>query len=352
MRRLIEALWMTGACVALAQSSMPAGRLAGRDVVLSVVDAENLSPIRWNGEKLSLSVGPSVLEKGTNVFTLLQANRIVPDGEAFELVYDLNPTVRDAKTLEPGVKLLLPRVSSEAALADLRKQGYLALLTLDLELRGSIDGEFEKMRLSAAAFAQLPPAGSPDKYAHAKEQITYISNSIAEMRRRFARRTSPPQSKATLEQLRRELEVLNALLQKALASSSRLNKEDLEQVAAIRDDIEASMAAYEQALSNEPPKADGLYKVVVNITGPAPANVVRYRVYYTNYGLYRDPPDRNSDGFRIPGSGASEYLRAQNYMIWAAQDGDAAHPLTEPLRVKVRPWQSEPIEVMLNIKHK
>jgi len=89
------------------------------------------------------------------------------------------------------------------------------------------------------------------------------------MRRRFARRTSPPQRKATLEQLRRELEVTIALLQKAFASGAHLDAQDLDQIAAIREDIEAAMAAYEQALSNEPPKADGVYKVVVSITGSA-----------------------------------------------------------------------------------
>jgi hypothetical protein len=41
-------------------------------------------------------------------------------------------------------------------------------------------------------------------------------------------------------------------------------------------------------------------------------------------------------------------MRVQNYMIWAAQDGDPGHPVTEPLRVKVRPWDGEPILVTLS----
>jgi tetratricopeptide (TPR) repeat protein len=302
MLRLIEALFISGICTALAQSPVPAGKFAGRDVVLSVVDSGDLSPIPWGGEKLSLTVETTLLESGSDVFTLLQANRIAPDGEAFALVYDLNPTARHGKKLEPGTKVLLPKLSSERALKDLSLKGYLVLLTLDPELRASIERELETTRSLAGAFASLPDAGSPDKYARVKEHTAYISSSFAEMQRRFARRTSPPQRKATLEQLHRELEVINALLQKALAPGAQLNTQDLDQIAAIREDIEAAMEAYEQALSNDPPKADGLYKVLVSITGPTPTSVVRYRVYYTNYGLYRDPPDRNSDAFRVPGS--------------------------------------------------
>jgi len=39
-------------------------------------------------------------------------------------------------------------------------------------------------------------------------------------------------------------------------------------------------------------------------------------------------------------------------MIWAAQDGDPGQPLTRPLRVKVRPWDAEPIRVTLSLAHR
>jgi hypothetical protein len=326
MPRSIKALLISGACALLAQLSSPGESIAGRDVVLSVVNSETLSPVPDRGDKLSLKIEPVVLSEATNIVTLLQAKRIAPDGEAFALIYELNPTVRDVRELGHGAKLLVPELSSDAALEDLRRRDLLVLLTLDPELRASIEREVEKLQPLAAAFAGLPAAGFSAPYACAKEQTAYILNSFAEMRRRFVRRTSPPQRRATLEQLRRELETMTALLQKALVKGARLDAQDLGRIDAIRDDIEAAMAAYEQPLSNEPPKSDGLYKVVVSITGPAATSIASYRVYYTNYGLYRDPPDRSSDAFRVLGSGVSEYLRAQNYMIWAASDGDHLTP--------------------------
>ena len=170
------------------------------------------------------------------------------------------------------------------------------------------------------------------------------------MRRRFLRRSGPPLRKASLVQLQREADALNSLLQGVLSGRHHLDGNDLKQIAAIYDDVEVAMASYNEELSNEAPKADALYKVTVSIAGSDRNSSARLRVYYTNYGLYHEPPDKECDAFRTPGSGSSELMRAQNYMIWAAQDGDPVHPVTEPLRVKVRPWDSEPILVTLSLK--
>ena len=123
---------------------------------------------------------------------------------------------------------------------------------------------------------------------------------------------------------------------------------DLDQIAAIHDDVELEMQKYGQVLANEAPKSDALYKVMVKIIGDDPKLIQGSRVYYTNYGLYHEPPRDESYPFRDPGSGTSELLRAQNYMIWD-RDGDPAHPLTK-LPVKVRPWDAEPIIVTLTLE--
>ena len=59
---------------------------------------------------MNLVVEATAINAVKNIYALLQANGIAPDTEAFTIVYDLNPTLRDAKTLKPGTTLELPKV--------------------------------------------------------------------------------------------------------------------------------------------------------------------------------------------------------------------------------------------------
>jgi hypothetical protein len=74
-----------------------------------------------------------------------------------------------------------------------------------------------------------------------------------------------------------------------LQASDTRGPPDLDQIMIIHDDVELEMAKYGQVLANEAPKADALYKVVVNITGGGAKLIDGVRVYYTNHGLYRQP---------------------------------------------------------------
>src|SRR5579862_5770596 len=85
------------------------GKLAGRTVAVAIVHTEDLSPAPLPGAAPSLVSVRSVMTGDTTIYSLLQTNGIFPDSEAFTLVYDLNPSLRDVKDLKEGTSVELPR---------------------------------------------------------------------------------------------------------------------------------------------------------------------------------------------------------------------------------------------------
>jgi hypothetical protein len=348
---LVPLLILRGSVAYCLEKPAHTTELAGRPVAVALAKAEDLAPTNWPNEDVQLRVQPAHVDADTNIYSLLQANGIAPDAEAFTIVYDLNPTLRDLKTLEPQTTLQLPKVVGGRGLQEMLRHGYLVMLTVDPKLREELNRSAQALQRTAVSFAQLPADRFPAMASsESKKNVESLAKWYAQIEKSFLRRTGPALRRESLLQLRGEADRLNSLLQEAVQSNRRLNTADLDQIMAIHDDVEVEMTKYGQVLANEAPKADALYKVVVNITGGDAKVIDGVRVYYTNYGLYRQPPGKQSDAFRTPGSGASELLRVQNYMMWAAQDGEPGHPLTEPLRVKVRPWDAEPISVTLSAR--
>jgi hypothetical protein len=343
-------------CVSLAQqASTPSEtEIAGRRVVLTLVKAEDLSRQHWPSGDVKLTAEATDIRADGNIYSLLEAAGIAPDTEAFTVVYDLNPMLRDLKRLPAGTHVVLPKITSRAHLLKMLHSGNLVQLTVDPTLRQYLNTSAESLQQVAQRFAQLPTDrfDSSDKGQAIQNKVATLAKWYAQIRRSFLRRTGPPLRQQTLLQMHNEADVLNLLLNQALQGSQRLSEGDQDQILAIYDDLELEMRKYWQVLANEAPKAEGLYKVVVNIKGQDTTLIDRLRVYYTVNGVFREPPVNppvTSYPFKELGSGKSESLPVKNYKMWAAEDGNPAHPLTPPLLVKVSPVDGDTISVDLSL---
>ncbi len=306
--------------------------LADRSITMTFVNPQDLSPVDWTSHNVTLVSVPASITSDNTVYTLLQANGIVPDSEAFTLVYDLNPSLKDVKTLTEGASLQLPRIAGEAELRQLQEKQYLAKLTVDPEIRARMNASIQNLQVVVASANQISSPGT-------QKQLATLAQWYAQIEKSYRRRTGPPLRRATLLQLNSEVVVLDSLLQTALQSNRKLSNDDEAQVGAIYQDLEMVMRAYGQALGNEAPRAEEQCEVTVNIKGNDPGLIGALRVYYTFNGLYREPPidpPVTSTGIAQLGSGQKTILLAEkNYKIWAARDGDPGHPLTPPYK-----WQT------------
>lgn len=318
--------WCNAAMLVSAQ-----GTLAGRMVSFAIVNPQDLSPAPWSGANPHL-VSSSIAVKGDDtIYTLLQANGILPDSEAFTLVYDLNPQLRDLKTLNGITSLQLPRVSPASDLRKMAAGGELARVSVDPEMRS-------RLNESTQILQNLVSSSVGVTSAQTQTELSTLAKWYGEIDKSYRRRTGPPLRRQTLLQLNDEAIALNALLQAAVQAKRPLSSDDEAQIAAIYDDLQKVMLHYGQALGNEAPKGEDACDVIVNLKGVDASGSAEMRVYYTFNGLYRDPPAdppvKSSEWTQLGSGHSSRLLNDKNYKLWASRDGDPGHPLTAPFRLE------------------
>jgi len=329
-------------------------QLAGRSVQLQLVRADDLVQVQDSTTEISIGVSSAPITKQTTVYSILQANGIVPDSEAFSILYDLNPSLKDVKNLELGAVIQVPKISSGNDLANKLGTVYLVALTIDPEIRQSLNKAIDEFQTTANHLAALSPDHfqSPAQAKSVQDDVVTLAKWYLEIKKSFLRRTGPPLRKLTLLQLDDEVHILNALLSRLPETGPKLTESDQQQLHAIYQDVESEIRLYNQTLANNAPVAEALYKVVINIKGDNPSLIDNLRVYYTINGIFRDPPENPpviSYPFRQLGSGKSEALPVKNYKVWAARDGDPSHPVTPPLMVQISPLGGDKQEFDLSL---
>jgi len=336
-----------------ALDSPPRAKVGERIVAMDLVKADDLSPAPWPPGGVTLGTVLTRVTEDANVYTLLIRDGIAPDAEAFAVLYDLNPELRDSKTLKIGSNVSLPRVSGSPELLQKVRSGYLVLLSVDPDIRSELNRSVDEMQGTAQSFADLPADRfEPGTMESAKNKIAVLAKWYAQIKKSYLRRTGPPIRRATLLEIRDEAAILNSLLRQTVIGNRQFTSTDQEQLAAIYQDVQSEMVKYGEVLANEAPKAEALIKVIVTIRGGDTKLIDALRVYYTFNGVFRDPPSNppvTSYSFKELGSGRSELLPVKNYKVWAARDGDPGHPLTPPLLVSVAAGGSDSIGVDLSL---
>jgi hypothetical protein len=339
---IVSLLWV---CLAPAEDTHQV-QLAGRSVALHLVRADTLAAVPWPAEDVVLKQTPAVIGADQNIYLLLQANGVAPDSEAFALIYDLNPKIKDVGLLSSTTQVQLPAVVGGPQLQALFQSGVVTQLVVDPELRHDLSDSIARLK----AFApEVNGLGFPPE---SQQQIQSLIQWFGEIETRFKRRTDPPLSHTTLLQMRDEAMLLQSLLMQAKTSHEQIKPSGVAQLSAIYDDIMLEMRQYGQTLADATPKAESSYEVRVNIKGANENYVSGLRVYYIFNGLFPPPPEQppvTSLGFRNLGSGQSENLLQKNYRVWAAKDGDAIHPVTPPYLLRIDGAAASPLTVDLSL---
>lgn len=306
--------------------------LGGRSLEMRVIKADDLAPVPWPAGPVELKIVPTKAAGGVNIYMLLQSNGIAPDPEAFSLFYDLNPDLKSITDIASDATVQVPSVSPAQQLGDLQSAHELVEITVDPELRRELNTQTEKLQQFEPAIAE----STADPAAQA--QIKNLLDWYQQIERRFKRRTDPPLRHASLVELLTEAKLLGSILEGAAQRGRPLSDADKKQIALIHEDLKQEMEHYGQVLADTAPKPQTYYLVTVVVKGIGGKTLDNLRVYYTYNGLFHplpaDPPVP-SFGFTRLGSGTSENLLMKNYQIWAARDGDANHPLTNPYSLRI-----------------
>jgi hypothetical protein len=325
---------------------VPQAQIAGRQVELKLVKADDLSSVAWPTENIELKSSSATTSADSNIYMLLQANGVAPDSQAFAVVYDLNPGISDLSSLAPQTIIRLPEVIGGPRLKNLLQSGDLVQLTVDPDTHRQLNQSVEALQSFVPLINQL--SSLPQTQSELKSSLQWY----LDIEKRFKRRTDPPLRQATLVQMLDEAEVLRSMLQGAREQQRQITSEEQQQIAAIYDDMKAEMVQYGQTLAGVAPKGQAYFAVTVNIKGDDSKKTADLRVYYTYNGLFRPLPSQppvTSFGFPNLGSGQTENLLHKNYQIWAAKDGDSNHPLTPPYLLRIDNTAKAPLNVDLSL---
>ncbi len=330
----------------IAQARAAGPLLAGREVDVAFVDEATQEPRPAPGVAWRVDVQATALRAGASPVELLVANRIVPDSEAFTLLYELNPGILDFKALDAGASVRVPCLVGPDAKPLDPGRGVMLQVTVDGEIRQALLARIGDVQRAAEAFADVAPDrfSSPAQATKAKEQVAVLRKWFGEIGKRFIHRTAPPLRRASLVQLRDEASALQGLLRGSEASAARFGDADARRLAGIYADVELEIPQFSQVLANQVPKGERQVVVRVNLRGTDASTLASLRVYYTINGLFQDPPTDPpvpTYAFRQLGSGMAESLPIKNYRVWAARDGQAGHPLSPPLLVQVSPLNGD-----------
>jgi hypothetical protein len=299
--------------------------LAGDSVELTLVQADDLSPVSFPNEKVTLKGVPTVLTQDTNAYFLLQANGIAPDSESFAAVYELNPTVDDLNKVPVNSTIVLPIVLAGSQLQAKLKNGCLVEFTLHPQLRHSLNNRLKTLQMYASSTDKL--TNDVEAQSHLRDLFEWLKQIEA----RFSRRTEPPLRLETLIAMNEEADALLSMFQGAAAQNRVLSSTELTQVTAIHSDFKTDIGQYGEVLADMVPHTQATYRVTVSVKGASPTLARIVRIYYTYNGLFRSlpaTPPVPSYPFDELGTKATRALIMKNYQIWAARDGDPNHPLT------------------------
>jgi hypothetical protein len=337
----------------LAWNASTDAHLAGRTVGVSLVKADDLSPNTWPGAGFKLDTYKVTPQAATSIYDLLTTAGIVPDADAYALVYDLNPSLQQIDPLPAGLNLELPKVIGGDELQDKLRNGYLVMLVLDGDLREKLARNVDDLQELSRRFAGLAAERFPTSFA-SKEMMTHIealSGWFAYIRKTYLQRTGPPLRRQTLEGILDEAQALTSILTAILDTQGKVTPSDIDQVGVIYRDIQLQMKKYDNVMAGEPPAADSQYKVIVTIRG-GDAGSAALQVYYAWEGLFRKPPREplQSHAFDGIGSGSSAVLTIADYVIWAGRPGHPFPPLTDQKPIAIGPAGGNPRQVELSIE--
>jgi hypothetical protein len=298
---------------------------------------KNLQLVAWPNRPPTLHSRTVSVNADKRIDSLLENEGIRPDSEAFNLLYDLNPTVERLDQLTNGTRLVVPYLSENERPSD----RYVILLTVDKRLKDKLNADVGALGTLSTAFSALSPNqfADPKNQASTKAAVKELVHWFSTMNEIIRRRTAKPMRRMTLQQISDEASVLRLILESSVKRGEKLSASNEELIFRIHEDIQDAIGRWDEPMGPGVSPADPQYEVEVDIRGDDPHLIETLRVYYIVWGLFQKPLNARGSYSSFNGLGAksSAVLAIKKYKVWAARDGDPTNPVTTEADLEVAP---------------
>jgi hypothetical protein len=290
----------------------------------------NIIKICWPEEAVSIST-KTVSIGGNTINELLRTHNILPDIEAFGIVYSLNPEIKKLSQLEVA-QIRLPTIQGGETLKQLFGDGFQVLLTSDKGLKKQFSEEVARLLGLHGQFKSLESNKffDSDTKARILNELGSALSILRGINIRIVQRAGRPIPKEVLEQLTDEIQSLNSSLSHALSFEQRVGKAELAQTTAVKKDLDIKVKAFTET-ADGPTPARWPGAVVTVRTFKEGKEIRDLRVYYVAEANCEKI--EKARPFGKLSSPTDLWLPDADYCLWAARDPDRSPVSNKPLHI-------------------
>jgi len=281
-----------------------------------IKNGETSAAVDWPADAFTIVVEPSPVD-GKSVEELLAARHIVPDVEAIDIVYRLNPSVNSLADLDNVSTMRLPRIATEGpTLSKLLAADHAATLTVDRELKQQFVARVDDLgrvvdRYAHSEKAQPSERASRDAVA---ADVALIQDRLSKIAGRVRRRHGRPMTPEVITQLTGDAQIASTILADAVNSGSPINDDRRDKLLKIAGDVQVKSGTFSETAAGEAPARWPEVDVSVR-TFKGAAETSSLKVYYVPEALQSDQTFfRRFDRLTSP---TIQSLPEADYCFWA-----------------------------------
>jgi hypothetical protein len=290
---------------------------------------------RINPSAIQLKAEFVTFQSNDKISALLEASGIKPDVNALSLVYDLNPTIDNLKSITPNFPILLPRIEGDIYTQMAMTKGYRVSVAPELSAIHLVKVKEAEIKKVSGDIASL----DPKRFPHPNDKAAI--SKILERTQNALRILGSNQfalSQKVLRQSAVEAEGIRAAVAEAIASKEPVG-------GSLVIAIETNTAALEAKTDDLSAGGSAQIRVEVQTRkkkGGKPVNDLR--VFYapeldlSAVDKYRDPTTPTTEALPIGG----------RFTFWAGEGDDSTHPRSDTVTITVHSKNNDPVKLQVD----
>jgi hypothetical protein len=228
---------------------------------------ETVEKAEWPDEPIQLT-SQSVPVNGKTIHELLQAANIFPDVDAFNVVYTLNPNLKDLRKLAIA-QIKIPKVASGPKLNAMFAQGFQVTLTVEKEKKQQFNDTAQKLATLRDSVSQL----KVDKFESQTmrddfiKRLTRSSEILEDIAEQVREKDGRPIPRIVLIEFNGEAQSLVQLMAAKVDSNTKFDQEDLNKIKDVEINLEQKSKAFVEVAAAGDPSTQLSYRRKLGMKG-------------------------------------------------------------------------------------
>lgn len=273
------------------------------------------------------------VKKTDDLPRLVESMGIKWDISSIRLIYDLNPTLADIRSVPDGAILLLPKIETDSYFAARMRLGYPVSLKMDSTAREVALAREAELRRFSDSLQKIPPSrfSRPEDKAAIIESVEFAWRALSTINS-----DRSPASQKVLRQSILEAEKLKSFLEVSIKPNGFVDSSRKEEAA----EISAALHERSTDIKNGGSGRANVEVHTVKQSDGSPVKLLRvfYRPKYDEKKIdkYRDPSTPTSEPLAVGGT----------FILWAGK-GDDPTPLSDRQIIEVASRDNRPVKLLV-----